>query len=180
VLELRAGLPARLGQKGKAAAYSLKEVRRRERALPEQAEVVTVNSWPAGSRAANQAATEEGRGRRHCGATLRPSRAKLRARASSPTTLLFAPGSTTPNAEPNDAKTGGQRHTSFETFIRAAQLGVVGGREGVEGQQIRLGLQQQPGHLGHPVLQMRHGLTQQPPGLLERVGPEDRADRRAD
>jgi transposase len=38
-LELRAGLPARRGQKGKAAAYSLKEVRRRERALAEQAEV---------------------------------------------------------------------------------------------------------------------------------------------
>jgi len=38
-LELRAGLPARRGQKGTAAAYSLKEVRRRERALAEQAEV---------------------------------------------------------------------------------------------------------------------------------------------
>jgi len=38
-LELRAGLPARRGQRGKAAAYSLKAVRRRERALAEQAEV---------------------------------------------------------------------------------------------------------------------------------------------
>jgi transposase len=38
-LELRAGLPARRGQKGNAAAYSLKEVRRRERALAEQAEL---------------------------------------------------------------------------------------------------------------------------------------------
>src|SRR6266511_2264525 len=38
-LELRAGLPARRGQRGKAAAYSLKAVRRRERALTEQAEV---------------------------------------------------------------------------------------------------------------------------------------------
>jgi hypothetical protein len=37
-LELRAGLPSRRGQKGTAAAYSLKEVRRRERALAEQAE----------------------------------------------------------------------------------------------------------------------------------------------
>jgi transposase len=37
-LELRAGLPSRRGQKGKAAAYSLKEVRRRENALAEQAE----------------------------------------------------------------------------------------------------------------------------------------------
>jgi transposase len=40
-LELRAGLPSRRGQKGKAAAYSLKEVRRRERALAEQAEVAS-------------------------------------------------------------------------------------------------------------------------------------------
>jgi transposase len=38
-LELRAGLPARRGQRGTAATYSLKEVRRRERALAEQAEV---------------------------------------------------------------------------------------------------------------------------------------------
>jgi transposase len=37
-LELRAGRPSRRGQKGKAAAYSLKEVRARERALTEQAE----------------------------------------------------------------------------------------------------------------------------------------------
>jgi transposase len=38
-LELRAGMPPRRGQKGTAAAYSLKEVRRRERALTEQAEL---------------------------------------------------------------------------------------------------------------------------------------------
>ena len=37
-LELRAGMPSRRGQKGKAAGYSLKEVRRRERELAEQAE----------------------------------------------------------------------------------------------------------------------------------------------
>jgi transposase len=37
-LQLRAGMPPRRGQKGTAAAYSLKEVRRRERALTEQAE----------------------------------------------------------------------------------------------------------------------------------------------
>jgi transposase len=37
-LELRAGMPSRRGQKGTAAAYSLREVRRRERALAEQAE----------------------------------------------------------------------------------------------------------------------------------------------
>ena len=37
-LELRAGLPAKRGRKGTAAAYSLREVRERERALTEQAE----------------------------------------------------------------------------------------------------------------------------------------------
>jgi transposase len=37
-LELRAGLPPRRGQKGSAAAYSLKDVRRRERELVEQGE----------------------------------------------------------------------------------------------------------------------------------------------
>jgi transposase len=37
-LELRAGMAPRRGRKGKAAAYSLKEVRRRERELTEQAE----------------------------------------------------------------------------------------------------------------------------------------------
>jgi len=38
-LQLRAGMPPRRGPKGPAAAYSRKEVRRRERALTEQAEV---------------------------------------------------------------------------------------------------------------------------------------------
>jgi transposase len=37
-LELRAGLPSRRGQKGRAAAYSLKEVRRRENELASQGE----------------------------------------------------------------------------------------------------------------------------------------------
>ena len=37
-LELRAGMPSRRGQKGEAAAYSLKQVRRRENELAEQAE----------------------------------------------------------------------------------------------------------------------------------------------
>ncbi len=37
-LELRAGMPSRRGQKGHASAYNLKEVRRRERELAEQAE----------------------------------------------------------------------------------------------------------------------------------------------
>jgi transposase len=37
-LELRAGMPSHRGRKGKSAAYNLKEVRRRERELAEQAE----------------------------------------------------------------------------------------------------------------------------------------------
>jgi hypothetical protein len=37
-LELRAGMPSRRGQRGKAAAYSLKEVRPRENELTQQAE----------------------------------------------------------------------------------------------------------------------------------------------
>jgi transposase len=37
-LELRAGMPSRRGQKGSAAAYSLKQVRRREKELAEEAE----------------------------------------------------------------------------------------------------------------------------------------------
>jgi hypothetical protein len=39
---------------------------------------------------------------------LGPQGAKLRGRTFSPTILLFAPGSTTPNTEPNDAKIGRQ------------------------------------------------------------------------
>jgi hypothetical protein len=37
-LELKAGMPSRRGRKGSAAAYSLREVRRREKELAEQAE----------------------------------------------------------------------------------------------------------------------------------------------
>ena len=37
-LELRAGMPSRRGQEGKASTYNLKEVRRRERELAERAE----------------------------------------------------------------------------------------------------------------------------------------------
>jgi transposase len=49
-LELRAGMPSRRGQKGRAAAYSLKEMRRRENALAEQGELAyrqLVAAWQA-------------------------------------------------------------------------------------------------------------------------------------
>jgi transposase len=54
-LELRAGLPSKRGRKGKAAAYSLREVRARERALTEQAEHAyrqLVTDWQAKAPAA--------------------------------------------------------------------------------------------------------------------------------
>jgi transposase len=47
-LELRAGMPSRRGQKGKAAGYSLKEVRARERRLTEQAERAYRQGWATG------------------------------------------------------------------------------------------------------------------------------------
>jgi transposase len=59
-LELRAGLPSRRGQKGKAASYSLKEVRARERQLTEQAEQAyrqLVADWQSKRPAKNRAAT---------------------------------------------------------------------------------------------------------------------------
>jgi transposase len=56
-LELRAGVPSRRGQKGKAAAYSLKDVRAREHALTEQAEQAyrqLVADWQAKAPAASE------------------------------------------------------------------------------------------------------------------------------
>ena len=66
-LELRAGMPSRRGQKGNAANYSLKEVRRRELELAEQAEHAyrqQVADWQARARA-----SKTGRGRRQRDAT---------------------------------------------------------------------------------------------------------------
>jgi hypothetical protein len=60
-------MPAKRGRKGKAAGYSLREVRDRERALNEQAE----HAYPARRRLARQATRlQVGRGRRQWGATL--------------------------------------------------------------------------------------------------------------
>ncbi len=56
-LELRAGMPSRRGQKGKAAAYSLKDVRRLERELAEQGEQAyrqLVANWQANRPAKNR------------------------------------------------------------------------------------------------------------------------------
>jgi hypothetical protein len=97
-LELRAGMPSRRGQKGKAAAYSLKEVRRREQELAEQANASTASSSPIGK------ARHRSRSRawpppmgRDCQG---PLRGKLRGRHQSQN-LRFAPGSTTPTPKPN-------------------------------------------------------------------------------
>src|SRR5829696_7768856 len=64
--------------------------------------------------------------------------------------------------------------------VGRAQLGPVRRWEPIEGEQVGLGLQQQPGDLGHPALQVSDGVGQQPLGLLEVAGPEDRTDRGAD
>jgi len=56
-LELRAGMPSRRGQKGKAAAYSLKDARRLEREIAEQGERAyrqLVSDWQAKRPAKNR------------------------------------------------------------------------------------------------------------------------------
>jgi transposase len=98
-LELRAGLPSRRGQKGTAAAYSLKEVRRRERELAEQAEHAyrqLVSDWQAKA----PAKAREGVAATNGARPSRPSAGKLRGRTQ-PQILRFARGSTTPTAQPN-------------------------------------------------------------------------------
>ena len=101
-LELRAGLPSRRGQKGKAAAYSLKEVRRRENELAAQAEQAyrqLVADWQA-----KKPAKTHGRGRRQRGATLKAlCGASCAAGLIAPDPALRS-GSTTPTAQPNATK----------------------------------------------------------------------------
>jgi hypothetical protein len=125
-LELRAGLPPRRGQRGRAAAYSLKEVRRRERALAEQAELAyrqLVGNWQP--KPPPTQPTRKGVGVAAATGARRssPQGGKLRGRASSPKPLLFAPGSTTPNPEPNGARTGGQRRPALKLSSVLRSLG---------------------------------------------------------
>src|SRR5215213_1916685 len=177
-LELLAGLPARPDQKGKAAAYSLKEVRqggaparagarRAGRGRPPSTRGRLQPKPPAKQQPKRGVAAATGARRPG------PQGAKLRGSASSPMTLLFAPGSTTPNAEPNDATTGGQRHRALETFIRAPQLGPVLAGQLVEGQQLGLCDLQQPSHLGCGGLQAVDDLGQSLAGLGQAGGLED-------
>jgi Transposase IS116/IS110/IS902 family len=140
-LQLRAGLPPRRGQKGTAAAHSRKEVRRRERALAEQAETA-YRQLAAGWQPKQPAKQPPGRGvAATTGARrLGPRGAKLRGRAPSPKALLFAPGSTTPNAEPNGARSGGQRRqalklSSVERSVRA-RVGGTPSRSTVHGEGL--------------------------------------------
>ena len=66
-LELKAGMPSRRGQKGTAAAYSLKDVRAREKALAEQAErayTQMVANWQAKAPAANSVGVAAANGAR--------------------------------------------------------------------------------------------------------------------
>jgi transposase len=66
-LELKAGRPSRRGQKGTAAAYSLKNVRAREKALAEQAErtyAQLVADWQATARAGKRVGVAAANGAR--------------------------------------------------------------------------------------------------------------------
>lgn len=66
-LELKAGLPSRRGQKGTAAAYSLKDVRAREKQLAEQAErtyAQLVADWQANAPAARRVGVAAANGAR--------------------------------------------------------------------------------------------------------------------
>jgi transposase len=81
-LELKAGKPSRRGQKGTAASYSLKEVRRRERELAEQAERAyrqLVADWQAKAPAAKKVGVAAANGAR----LSRPSNGATAARQAS-------------------------------------------------------------------------------------------------
>jgi hypothetical protein len=63
-LELRAGLPPRRGRKGSAAAYSLREIRRRENEITAQAEAAyrqMVSGWQPRPRPGAPARTDPAR-----------------------------------------------------------------------------------------------------------------------
>ena len=97
-LELRAGMPSSRGRKGNAAHYSLKEVRRRELDLAEQAEHAyrqQVADWQAKGPRNKNRAWPPPTGRERKG----PLRGKLRGRHQSQN-LRFARGSTTPSNQP--------------------------------------------------------------------------------
>ena len=86
-LELKAGMPSRRGQKGKAAAYSLKEVRRRERELAEQGERAyqrQVADWQANRPAKNKTGVAAANGTR----LKRPSVGQAARQASVPEPAL--------------------------------------------------------------------------------------------
>jgi hypothetical protein len=95
-LELRAGMPSRQGKKGNAAAYSLKEIRQRERELAEQAEHAyrqLVADWQANR--PTQPKPEPGVAAANGTRLKGPQWGKLRGRHQSQN-LRFARGSTTP------------------------------------------------------------------------------------
>ena len=86
-LELRAGMPARRGQKGSASNYSLKEVRRRELELAEQAERAyrrQVADWQTNASAKNKPGVAAANGTR----LKRPSAGQAARQASVPEPAL--------------------------------------------------------------------------------------------
>src|SRR5262249_45075195 len=99
-LELRAGLPSHRGRKGTAAAYSLKDIRRRETALAEQKRRARLPP-PCRQLADATADQESRRGRRHRGAARTPPSGKPARRGFHPHPPLFGPGSPAPTTKPN-------------------------------------------------------------------------------
>jgi hypothetical protein len=64
--------------------------------------------------------------------------------------------------------------------VGGAQLAPVRRREGVEGQDVGLGVLEQRGDLRHAPLQMRDGLGEPIACLVDVLGVEDRADQRTE
>jgi hypothetical protein len=115
-LELKAGVPSRRGQKGTAAAYSLKDVRARDKALAEQAErayAQMVADWQAKAPATKRVGVAAANGAR----LSKPSAGQA-ARQQQPQIPRFAPGSTTPTPQANATSRRCRCPAALDTFIR--------------------------------------------------------------
>src|SRR3954464_4158361 len=123
-LELQAGMPARRGQKGRAAGYSLKDVRAREKQIAEHAE-----------RAYRQLVADGRPPPRSQGWAWPPPMGRdsqgpqtgqqLRGRPQ-PQNLRFARGPTTPTTEANADRTPCRCPAALESFIRAGAPAALG------------------------------------------------------
>ena len=116
-LELKAGLPARRGQKGAASGYSLKDVRSARRRSPNRPNVPMPSWSPTGRPRPQQTGTRAWpppMGRDSQGPQ---TGQQLRGR-NKPQILRFAPGSTTPTAETNAPAQHCRCPAPLDTFIR--------------------------------------------------------------